>query len=326
MAWDIISIGDSSLDTFLMIDEDEARLIHGVKKNVCEICFDYGDKIPVKSVQESVGGNAANTAVGFSRLGLKTAIYSILGADDAGDRILKKLQQEKVGHKYVQKNGHTNHSTILSYEGERTIFSYHEKRDYGLPRLTPSSWFYITSMRDGYHSVFRSLSAYLQKNPAFIAYNPGTYQLHAGIAASQIILNKTTVLILNRQESASWLKRSAAEDIQTLLSELADKGPHAVVITDGPKGSYGFDGINFYHCPSTYVPTKESTGAGDAYASGLTAALFYGYPLKEAMIWGTLNSASVISKIGSQAGLLTKKEILHALDKTTTPLSVPILA
>jgi sugar/nucleoside kinase (ribokinase family) len=82
-----------------------------------------------------------------------------------------------------------------------------------------------------------------------------------------------------------------------------------VVITDDGKGSYCFDGTNFYHLDIFHVPVLEMTAAGDAYPSGVVSAVALGLGGKEAMRWGAMNGASVIQKIGAREGLLTKKEM-----------------
>jgi sugar/nucleoside kinase (ribokinase family) len=309
MSLDVITIGDTSTDTVLFIDEEEARVVCNVKKHLCEICFDYAEKIPVKSIHESIGGNATNAAVGLSRLGLKAGIYTIIGKDNAGEEVLKTFTKEKVNPLYLHQEGFTNRSTIISIHGERTIFSYHEKRQYDLPKIKPVPWMYVTSMKSGFEKVFTQLLEHLRFNPTNLIYNPGTYQLLAGITASQAILQKTTVLILNKEEASEWLKKPPTTDIEELLFELTKFGTKAVIITDAQNGSYGFDGINYYHCP--VYPTKliEMTGAGDSYATAVTAALYYGLSLKEAMRWGSINAASVVSKVGSQDGLLNYKDL-----------------
>jgi len=54
------------------------------------------------------------------------------------------------------------------------------------------------------------------------------------------------------------------------------------------------------------TPVVERTGAGDSFATAFISALHFGKPIKTAMCWGTVNSASVIMKIGPIAGLLTR--------------------
>ena len=57
------------------------------------------------------------------------------------------------------------------------------------------------------------------------------------------------------------------------------------------------------------VDAYERTGAGDAFGSGCISALIKGKSFEEALLWGTVNSASVIGYIGSQKGLLREHEM-----------------
>ena len=92
-------------------------------------------------------------------------------------------------------------------------------------------------------------------------------------------------------------------------------GPKIVVITDGNRGCYALDeSAKAIHVPRYPDPRPpfEITGAGDALASGTTAALALGKPLDEALRWGTANAA-VIQEIGAQKGLLTREQIEAAV-------------
>jgi sugar/nucleoside kinase (ribokinase family) len=75
----------------------------------------------------SVGGNAANNAVGSARLGLKTAILTNIGTDLVGETILHKLHSEHADVSFITKEtkGASNASTVIAYSGERTIFTFH---------------------------------------------------------------------------------------------------------------------------------------------------------------------------------------------------------
>ena len=75
--FDLISIGDATIDDFFFIHD--ANVNCKVDANICQICINYGDKLPVDKFVSLVAGNAANNAVGSSRLGLKTAFYVVLG-------------------------------------------------------------------------------------------------------------------------------------------------------------------------------------------------------------------------------------------------------
>ena len=85
--FDVIAIGDITLDVFLNIKN--AELTCDINEEDCKLCVGFGDKIPIENVTEVYGvGNAPNVAVGLSRLGLKAALYSHLGDDAVADKTI----------------------------------------------------------------------------------------------------------------------------------------------------------------------------------------------------------------------------------------------
>src|SRR5271157_804575 len=112
---DLLSIGDATIDTFMTPIESETMCKLDTKE--CLICFSYGDKIPVKNLEISVGGNAGNNAVGVERLGVSSAIVLTLGDDNIGDLIIEKLKKEGVNLTYViqQPGTMSNTSTVINY-------------------------------------------------------------------------------------------------------------------------------------------------------------------------------------------------------------------
>lgn len=303
---DIISIGDATIDTFLVIHDIEIIEKDGQKKAV----INWGDKLPVDEFYRTVAGNAANNAVGSSRLGMKTAFYTVLAHDVGGREITHKMSKEGVSTRYIvidERHG-TNASTVLSYEGERTIFVYHEHRHYKLPNLVPAHWVYLTSMASGFEKIYKDLAKYIDKYDVKLGYNPGTFQLRAGLAKNKVILERTEVLSVNVQEAQLWVGKDV-HDPEELCKGLVALGPKSVVLTDGRKGAYSYSDEGFYYLAEYPGPRIEATGAGDAFTTAYIAARFYGLPHKEALRWGPVNAGSVVQKIGPQEGLLTKKEL-----------------
>lgn len=311
--FDIISIGDSTIDVFLELDE--ASIKCELKKEECKLCINYADKIPVKSLHRvDAVGNAANHAVGISRLGLHTAIWTIVGDDDSGRAIRKQLKKEGVSTQYavIDKKHGTNYSTVINYKGERTILVYHEHRDYRWKRIGDARWIYFTSMGQGSEAMHKNLLRYIERTGAKLAVNPGTYQIRSDGKTLAPIFAKTDVLFVNKEE-ARYLLHTEVTDMKRLLADLHALGPKTVAITDGQKGSYAYDGKGRYYLDIFEAPIVERTGCGDAFGSGFTAALAYGYDVKEAMRWGNINASGVIQYIGAQQGLYKKDEILKIL-------------
>lgn len=305
--YDMITIGDATLDVFLQINEEDADVKCDLKTEACQICFDYADKIPVEKVTRVLGaGNASNNAVGSSRLGLKTAIYSILGDDEVGRNIHGQWKKEKLDTSYVKfdKKRGTNYSTVINYRGERTILVYHEKRTYAFPKKLPKSeWVYYTSMGKGSEVMHKDLIAYVKRTGAKLCFQPGTYQLKLGVAALTPVIAASEIAIMNKEE-AQRLVGESTKSMQILLKRLKALGCTIAIITDGPKGSYTYDGKQFLKLPIFEVPVVERTGCGDAFATGFVSALHHGKDVAEAMRWGTANSAAKLGFIGPQEGLL----------------------
>lgn len=312
--YDLLSIGDASIDVFMVPMESETICEIDTKK--CLIAFSYGDKIPVKNLEFSIGGNAANNAVGTRRLGISTGIVLTLGQDNVGDMIVKRLKDELVDPTYViqQPSTSSNYSTIINYSGERTIFVYHAPRSYEFPiKLPTPPWVYLTSMGESFRPFYIHMYDWLKANPQIkLAFNPGSWQLRSKFEDIADIVSLTHIIFVNREEAEKLTNFGISTDKEReLLIALSKLGPKNCVITDGSRGAFAYDSINgkFYKVGVLPVDAYERTGAGDAFGSGVLSALIHGKTLDEALIWGTCNSASVIGYTGSQKGLLKLSEM-----------------
>jgi len=310
--FDVISIGDTTIDVFLHIDE--ATLACRKKEKECLLQLQYASKIPVTHVSRISGaGNAANHAVGARRLGLKTAIFTVIGNDDGGSDILRSLRKHRVADKFVKKERgkKSNFSTIINFKGDRTILAYHEQREYMLPRLARTKWIYFSSISSNHAQFNADLVSYVQKAKVKLGFNPGTLQMRLGPNMLDPLLRACHVLFVNKEEAIELVGKK--KSIPMLLTSLKEKGCSIIVITDGQEGSYAYDGIHGYALGILEQPVVERTGCGDAYASGFISALIYNKSVPEAMRWGSCNAAGVIRYIGSQEGLLTREELQQTL-------------
>ena len=309
---ELLSIGDATLDAFIAPTESEEFCEVNTKE--CFIAFKYGEKIPVKNLEFSIGGNAANNSVGTTRLGVKTSLVLTLGDDSVGNQIVERLRVEGVDLTYViqQPSTTSNFSTVITYQGERTIFTYHAPRSYEFPVQLPAvPWVYLTSMGESFRPFYNHIVDWLKKNPTVkLAFNPGSWQLRAGLQGIGDVLSLTHVLFVNREEAEKLvgMEDSHSKEKELLLA-VGKLGPKIVVITDGNNGSYVGDGKLFVRAGVLPVDAYERTGAGDAFGSGALSAIIKGKSFEEALTWGTVNSASVIGYMGAQRGLLRTEEI-----------------
>lgn len=315
---DLLSIGDASLDVFITPTETDTLCRLDTKE--CVVSFSYGDKIPVKNIEFSLGGNAANNAIGTTRLGVKTSLVLTLGEDTVARQIVERLKAENVDLTYVfqQPATDSNYSTVISYGGERTIFTYHAPRSYEFPvQLPPSEWVYLTSMGESFRPFYNHVADWLKKNPTVkLAFNPGSWQLKAGLPGIGDIIALSYLIFVNREEAEKLVNMPDSHGKEKdLLKALSGLGPKVCLITDGNSGSYVYDGQKYIHAGVLPVDAYERTGAGDAFGSGALSAIIKGKTLEEALLWGTLNSASVIGYSGAQRGLIRSDEMYEWLER-----------
>jgi sugar/nucleoside kinase (ribokinase family) len=59
------------------------------------------------------------------------------------------------------------------------------------------------------------------------------------------------------------------------------------------------------------VPVTDRTGAGDAFGSGFVSWWAQQKSLKDAVVFASANSTSVVTQVGAKAGILHKDTPLH---------------
>lgn len=316
---DILSIGDVVTDAFIKLIDDQAVAYEN--ENGKWLAMPFATKLPFDHVEVVQGvGNAANAAVAFSRLGLKTAFAANVGNDSEGRDMITALHKQGVDTRFMHINPgkKSNYHYVLWYKDERTILIKHEEYDYRWPKFKPTEiprWVYFSSISDHAIDYHDEVVEWLEDNPEVkMAFQPGTFQMHAGVKRLKKVYEHTEVLILNREEAA-FVGGGKHEDMDDLFDKLHALGPKTVIITDGPAGAYASDGKNRYSMPLYPDPAapKDRTGAGDSFASTLVAAIAKGMSIENALTWAPINSMSVVQKVGAQAGLLTERQLLRHL-------------
>ncbi len=313
--FDVLCIGDIVTDAFIKLDKDQAVTYENEQGKW--LAMKFGTKLPFDDVEviEAVG-NAANAAVAFARLGLKTEFATNVGGDQAGRDMITALHKEKVDTRLVRINPgkKSNYHYVLRYQEERTILIKHEEYDYHWPHLRPAelpAWVYFSSISERAIDYHDEVADWLEEHPKIkLAFQPGTFQMAAGAERLSRIYKRTEVLFLNREEAVT-VGGGNYDDVHDLINKLHELGPRIVVVTDGPNGAYASDGENRFRMPlyPDPGPPVERTGAGDSFASTFVAALVRGNTIEGALQCAPINSMSVVQKVGAQAGLLTEAQL-----------------
>ena len=320
---DVLCIGNATIDVFLTIDEKN----HHVKLDdqTKELRFGHGEKIEIKKMDICIGGNAANVAVGISRLGFKSALVAEIGKDEFSQKIINHLEEEKVNLELLEQipSEASSLSVGINFKGDRTLFVEHIKRVHDFDyKKSKAKFMYLTSLGPLWEKAYEKALEYSEKNDLKLFLNPGTLQIEKRDSVVWQAISKSEVLFVNKEEAEELLygkeinlPSDSKNYVKKLLYGLKSLGAKIIVITDSKNGSYLTDEKgNDYFLNTVPCEIVEKTGAGDAYDSGFISAILNGADVLEAMRWGTLNSAGVIGAVGAQKGLLTSKEIKEKLN------------
>ncbi|HSX44799.1 MAG TPA: carbohydrate kinase family protein [Candidatus Saccharimonadales bacterium] len=319
---DVLSIGDVVTDAFIKLLDDNAHVYHNEDGDWLSVPF--ATKVPYDHAQIIEGvGNAANASVSFARLGLNSGLVSNVGGDQFGRDIINALEKNDVDSRFIHINPGkvSNYHYVLWYKEERTILIKHEEYDYHWPRFRSidiPKWVYFSSIsKNSLEKYHDHIADWLEDNPEVkLAFQPGTFQMQAGVQKLHRLYKQTEVLILNREEAAN-VTGGDHQDVHDLLNRMHELGTKIAVITDGPDGAYASDSQNRYKMPPypDPAPPFERTGAGDAFASTFVAALVKGSNIEGALQWAPINSMNVVQKVGAQDGLLTENQLSELLEK-----------
>lgn len=315
MKFDVTTVGDCQVDNFVRLEKYQIKSAAAHEK---KLILDFAQKIPALEFKVFTGGNALNTAVSFSRLGLCTAICAVTGKDRWAEEIIDRLKQENINYENLRQDPktQTDKSVVLVTGGERTILSFHSKKKYLFPPDIQTSWVYLTSLGPGFEQIYRQAGKFISSRKSRLAFNPGTRQLMHSVGAVRAMLKHTELLFVNLDE-AKLIIATKSNDPKSLLKSLHNLGANIVVVTAGIKGAYAFGEDGFFQIKSFPAKRADATGAGDAFASGFAAAHINGENVSESLRWGSINAASEISQVGVQQGLLHKNAFLGVLRKYT---------
>ncbi|MEM4336846.1 MAG: carbohydrate kinase family protein [Candidatus Woesearchaeota archaeon] len=309
--YDIICIGGATEDVFIRIKNPDII----IKNHNYEVCYPIGTKVLAQDIFFDTGGGGTNSAVAFARLGLKTAFLGKLGNDSSGKKILSQLKKEKVDFIGKLEKGTTGYSVILiGLQKDRTILTYKgiceelKISDVNFNKLK-TKWIYISSPVGEFFKTAEKIVKFAKKKGIKYTFNPSTYLAQKGFSFLKNFLEKCDLLVLNKEEANYIIGDGKNQERKTdfLLQQL-QKHAKIVIITDGKNGAYAYNGIEKYKVVPRKIKVVDTTGAGDAFASGVTAGIILNKTLEDALRLGQFEAENVIQHIGAKNNLLKKIE------------------
>jgi ribokinase len=318
--FEVVTVGSATQDIFVDTELNEI-----IKSKKHFIGYLAGSKILVKEINFYTGGGGTNTAVSFSRLGLKTGYIGNLADDLSSSHILDEIKKENVAFLGNIEKGMKGSTSIVldSLEHHRTILIYkgvNDELDKNEVRFNLNTkWVYLSSMLKKSFETQKKIAKEAHSRGIKIAYNPSEYQVINGIKPIKEIVGITEILILNKEEAKLLLglKRESKLSIKEIASDISKFGPKIVCVTDENKGAYC---LNTYEKKFCYlyphdIKVVERTGAGDSFASAFVASIIKKKGTEEALSIAGANAESVISYFGAKNILLSWNQALQSVKK-----------
>ncbi len=250
-----------------------------------------------------VGGSAANVAIDVSRLGGRSSTIVKVGLDGFGRIVIDELMREKVDVSGVKVCIGDTGFTIVIIDGSGKIIMYGYKgaaekllpTDIDEQLVSKAKTIHIASLRKDTSIQ----AAKLAKNyDAKVSWDPGRRLSLMGIDYFKDLLQYVDIVLVNRNEARNL---TGINDYKEAANHILEYGPQIVVVKRGAEGIYAKtkkgEEYDFPAFPVEKV--VDTTGAGDAFASGLLLGLVRGYNLRKALIYGNAVAALKTTRLGS---------------------------
>jgi sugar/nucleoside kinase (ribokinase family) len=312
---DFITIGGATRDIFLKVNE--AKKKNGrYALDVDQLILPYGEKLIADETYYTYGGGAANAATCLSRLGARAGAMCNIGTEGTGSLLVNALKKEKVNTDLVHRDyrhhtglsifivGRDNEHTGILERGANSYLSFNRIE------MKRSRWLYVSSLTGESANVLPRVFDYAQRNQMKIAFNPGSQQLCGDREELKGLIKKAEILILNNEEAEALVaKNRKYKNKRSLLRAVGELGAKMTLITDGGCGSHVICDGKVYSHPAVSTEVADTTGAGDSFGATFAYGIFKGYDIQYSQKIASINSASVVSFMGAQQGLMTYHEI-----------------
>ncbi len=254
------------------------------------------------------GGVSRNIAEDLGNMSLAPVFLSLVDPTGTGEDVLNRLQEHGVDTRLVRKVQDGMGTWLAVFDNNNDVCASISHR----PDLSP---LLLTLQEHGNELFSAADSAVIELDldepvveEIYRLKEKHRIPVYAAVSNINIALERraclhqTDCFVCNRQEAGILFSIEFSSNPEEAVSQLAERVSDAeipaMVVTLGPDGAVWADrsgacGV----CPAQQVPVADTTGAGDAFFSGVAAGLTYGKSLQEACSIGTRLASSVICSL-----------------------------
>lgn len=266
------------------------------------------------------GGTGGNVAEGVARLGHGVRFLGAMGDDLSGQILMKAFVEAGVDTHciQIQKNQRSASCFVaIDEHGDRMIFSLGGVALYTKAEDVRPAWLSgveVLVIADAYPEVALRAISYLDEG-ATVVFNPGGLMIYNGDEYLDPICKKADVLIASRVEAEAMTGLSKPEKA---IAKLSKRGPGVVMVTQGHLGALTLDhGELIQTAPFPVKNVIDTTGAGDAFTSGVIAGIMEGLSWEETTRLGCAVASIKVGRYGARGGLPDRWQVQKILEETS---------
>ena len=309
---ELITIGSCTLDCIIQI-KDILRfelLDRDIIKKYTAI--EYSKKLNIEAVRFVPGGSGANIAANCAMLGLRTNYIGILGKDFSAEICLDDMRKRGVDLSQVVQTDDDSTAlsiilrtewgkdrSILAYKGANNKLKTSDVKDELFDEIKAFAWTSLTT-ENGCQAIEKALTLTKDKSGKVFA-APSMSIIKNNPKWTRILISNSDVVSLNKEEAQEF---TGEADTLHMIHHFLDLGIDLISITDGPNGSIISDGKEVVNS-GVYSAgrVEDTTGAGDAFLSGILISMLNGFSLEKTSKMATAMSFLECKEIGVREGL-----------------------
>jgi sugar/nucleoside kinase (ribokinase family) len=320
----ILGIGNALVDVVTMINDDLILERFGLPKGSMQLVDEAKSemiKLITKKFDRSLasGGSAANTIHGLAMIGAYSGFIGAIGKDEMGDFFENDMKDAGINTMLQRMDTVTGTAVALITPDSERTFATHlgaaielEAKDLLPEYFTNYNILYL----EGYLLLNKALvekACLLAKdNNMKIALDLASYNVvEEQLGDFNEIIEKYVDIVFANEEEAKAFTGLSPEKALKVISRICE----VAVVKVGREGSWIQRGEEIVRVGTDRVTLKDTTGAGDLYASGF----LYGYAdnldLEKCGLLGSLLAGKVIEIVGARMNKAMFEEIRESIKK-----------
>jgi ribokinase len=302
----VVALGDINVDIIAHFDRYPAE----------------GEDALAYATEIHCGGSAANAAMALARMGVHATLISRVGPDSWALKAFGSLEEAGVDPRCLQRDAVTMTGmmyVVVTASGERTILGHRGANVFTDPNQIRESDIQAAEL---FHLSGYALLSEPQRSAALLALemacrhhlavslDPGMTISKVALDEMQALLPVVDILLPSRSEAEALTGLGAPEDCARAL---LDRGVKVVALKMGSDGCLVATSERLVRVPAFAIETRDSTGAGDAFAAGLIVGFLGGLDWSSAAILGNAMGAMSAAHVGAGTAVPGAQEVLALL-------------